>query len=60
MSHTAAPPWPLPTSSARAEISDGPNKGGLRRARPNDFMFLYSLVQRDVILDMNIKTSVCF
>ena len=33
------------TSSARAEISDGPHKGGLRRAGPNDFMFVYSLVQ---------------
>ena len=33
-------PWGQ-TSSARAEISDGPHKGGLRRAGPNDLMFVY-------------------
>ena len=40
------------TSSARAEISDGPHKGGLRRAGPNDFMFVYNLVQRDLSISM--------
>ena len=28
------------TSSAGAERRDGPHKGGLRRAGPNDFMFV--------------------
>ena len=36
------------TSSARAEISDGPHKGGLRREGPNDFMFVNNLIQRDL------------
>ena len=36
------------TSSAGAEISDGPHKGGLRRAGPNDFMFVYHLIQKDL------------
>ena len=36
------------TSSARAEISDSPHKGGLKRTGPNDFMFVYDLVQRDL------------
>ena len=40
------------TSSARAEISDGPHKEGLRRAGPNDFMFFYNLVQRDLSISM--------
>ena len=40
------------TSSAGAEISDGPHKGGLRRAGPNDFMFVYKLVQRDLSISM--------
>ena len=40
------------TSSARAEISDGPHKGGLKRAGPNDFMFVYNLVQRDLSISM--------
>ena len=40
------------TSSARAEISDGPHKGGLKRAGPNDFMFVYNLVQRDLSVSM--------
>ena len=40
------------TSSARAEISDGPHKGGLRRAGPNNFMFVYNLVQRDLSISM--------
>ena len=31
----------IKTSSARAEISDGLHKGGLRRAGPNDFIFLF-------------------
>ena len=36
------------TSSAGAELSDGPHKEGLRRARPNDFLFVYTLIQRDL------------
>ena len=39
-------------SSARAEISDGPHKGGLRRTGPNDFMFVYNLVQRDLSISI--------
>ena len=42
----------IKTSSARAEISDGPHKGGLKRAGPNDFMFVYNLVQRDLSISM--------
>ena len=40
------------TSSAKAEISNGPHKGGLKRAGPNDFMFVYNLVQRDLSISM--------
>ena len=36
------------TSSAGAETSDGPHKGGLRRAGPNEFMFVNNLIQRDL------------
>ena len=32
------------TSSAGAERSDGPHNGGLRRAGPNDFMFVAIVV----------------
>ena len=42
----------LKTSSARAEINDGPHKGGHRRAVPNDFMFVYNLVQRYLSISM--------
>ena len=42
----------IPTISARAEISDDPLKGGLKRAGPNDFMFVYNLVQRDLSISM--------
>ena len=38
----------MTTSSAGAEISDGPQKRGFRRTGPNDFMFVYNLVQRDL------------
>ena len=38
----------LKTSSARAEINDGPHKGGLRRAGPN----VYNLVQIDLSISM--------
>ena len=34
----------IKTSSAGAEISHGPHKRGLRRAGPNDFMFVYHLI----------------
>ena len=40
------------TSSAGGERSDGPHKGGLRRAEPNNFMFVYNLVQRDLSISM--------
>ena len=40
------------TSSARAEISDGPHKGGLRRAGPNDFMFVYISMQKDLSISI--------
>ena len=42
----------IKTSSARAEISDGPHKGGLKRAGPNDFMFVYNLVKRVLSISM--------
>ena len=48
------------TSSAKAEISDGPHKGGLRRTGPNDFMFVYNLVQRDLSISMLFVLSFCF
>ena len=40
------------TSSAGAEISDGPYKGGLRRDGPNDFMFVNNLIQRDLSISI--------
>ena len=40
------------TSSAREEISDGPHKGGLRRAGPNDFMFVYISMQKDLSISI--------
>ena len=42
----------MKTSSAGAEISDGPHKGGLRRAGPNDFMFVYHLIQRNLYMSI--------
>ena len=47
------------TSSAGAEISDGPHKGGLRRAGPNDFVFAYNLIQRDLSVSI-LFLSFCF
>merc|ERR1711873_12232 len=44
------------TSSAGAEISDGPHKGGLRRDGPNDFMFVNNLIQKD----LSIFNTFCF
>ena len=37
------------TSSAGAEISDGPHREGLRTGGPNEFMFVYTLMQRESI-----------
>ena len=48
------------TSSAGAEISDGPHKGGLRRAGPNDFMFVYNLMQRDLSISIIFVLLVMF
>ena len=48
------------TSSARAEISHGPHKGGLRRAGPNDFMFVYNSMQRDLSISILFVFVFCF
>ena len=49
------------TSSAGAEISDGPHKrGGLRRAGPNDFMFVYNSMQRDLSISILFVFVFCF
>ena len=40
------------TSSAGAERSDGPHKGGLRRDGPNDFMFVNDLIQKDLSISI--------
>ena len=40
------------TSNAGAEISGGPHKGGLRRAGPNDLVFVYNLIQRDLFMSI--------
>ena len=40
------------TSSARAEISDGLHKGCLKRAGPNDFIFVHNSVQRELSISM--------
>ena len=48
------------TSSAGAERSDGPHKGGLRRAGTNDFMFVYNLMQRDLSISITIVLLVMF
>ena len=34
------------TSSAGTEISEGSHKGGIRRAGPNNFVVVYSVIQR--------------
>ena len=56
------PPFPLltpmfffifQTSSAGAEISDGPHKGGGRRKDgPNDIMFVNNLIQKDLSISI--------
>ena len=48
------------TSSAGAEISDGPHKGALRRAGPNDFMFVYKSMQRDLSISILFVFVFCF
>ena len=48
------------TSSAGAEISDCPQKGGLRRAGPNDFMFVYNSMQRDLSISILSVFVFCF
>ena len=53
-------PQHLQTSSAGAEISGGPHKGGLRRAGPNDFMFVYTLTQRDLYMSILFVLLVMF
>ena len=40
------------TSSAGAERSNGPHKGGLRRDGQNDFMFVNNLIQRDLSISI--------
>ena len=50
----------LKTSAARTEISDGPYKGGLRRAGPNYFMFVYHLIQRDTSMSIFFVFIFCF
>ena len=42
----------LKTSSAGAERSDGPHKGGPRRDGPNAFMFVNNLIQRDLSISI--------
>ena len=49
------------TSSAGAEISDGPHKGGgLTRDGPNDFMFVNDLTQKDLSISILFVLSFCF
>ena len=48
------------TSSAGAERSDGPHKGGARRTGPNDFMFVYNLMQRDLSISIFFVLLVMF
>ena len=48
------------TSSAGAEISDGPHMGGLRRAGPNDCVFVYTLMHRDLSVSILFVLLVMF
>ena len=50
--NTQQDPLYVETSSAGAERSDGPYKGGLRRDGPNDFMFVNNLIQRDLSISI--------
>ena len=48
------------TSSAEAEISDGPHKGGLRMDGPNDTMCVNNLIQKDLSISILFVLLVMF
>ena len=52
--------WSMKTSSAGAEISDGMHMGALLTAGPNDFTFVYTLMQRNISMSIIFVFSFCF